>query len=83
MQPIVLQYDEDLVRSAVKAFWLKTLGWPYFAALALVGSGIGIDVLAGGHSWLLGVFGTVLVLGLGFAVVQSHSCRWKGLLKQG
>lgn len=63
---IQVTYSEALVRHAVLAYWKRTVGIGCLLALALLAGLFAILVWRGERSWLVGVFGTVLVLGVLF-----------------
>lgn len=63
-----LHYSDTLVRSAVAAFWWRTVGWQFVLAFFLVAGGLGYMLLKGDRSWLIGVLGVVLVLSFAFVV---------------
>ncbi|MGH9684538.1 MAG: YcxB family protein [Candidatus Acidiferrales bacterium] len=66
MRTIALHYTETLVRSAVKAFWLRVTGWRFFTALTLLLVILVYDLVVGDRSWMVGVLGSVFALGLIF-----------------
>jgi YcxB-like protein len=68
MDEIKLHYTEPLVRRAVKAFWLRVMGWRWPAVLLLVLVSLVYSVAAGYRSWSVGVTGSVLAMGVIFAV---------------
>jgi YcxB-like protein len=70
MDEIKLHYTEPLVRRAVKAFWLRDTGWHGFAALLLGLVLLVYSVAAGDRSWLVGVFGSVLAMGVLFSALR-------------
>lgn len=64
LMQVKLHYTEALVRSAIAAFWWRTVGWKFvIAALAVAGS-VGYLLLAGDRSWFVGALGAVLGLAL-------------------
>ncbi len=61
MEPIRLQYSEDLIRRAVWAFWWRSTGYTFFGAMFIVFAGF-VDFLAlGERSWWLGAMGSFIV----------------------
>ena len=63
-----LTYSEPLLRHAVFAFWRRTVGVGFLAALLLTGVSL-VSLLARGEvSWIVGVLGTVFVFGILFVV---------------
>lgn len=68
MQPIVLTYNEPLIRSVVWSFWRRTVGWGFLTALVFVGVAIATLCISGDRGWLLGVFVSTFILGLSFVL---------------
>ena len=68
-KPITLRYTEQLVRAAVKAFWFRSTGWSYFAALAVVIGALVYLLGTGSRSWMVGALGMLVALGAAMAVV--------------
>lgn len=64
-----LRYSEALVRSAVAAFWWRTVGWKFVLAFLALAACLGYMLAVGDRSWFVGAIGTVLVLALAFAGV--------------
>ena len=65
---ITLRYSENLVRSAVRAFWWRSTGWSFFGAMALLASLEAYDLSTGNRSWTVGVIGCVLIVAALLAV---------------
>jgi len=65
---ITLTYSEELVKKSVVAFWQRTLGVGFFVALLALLGGFVLLLVAGNHSWYVGVLGTVLIFGVIFAI---------------
>ena len=65
---VTLHYSEALVRRAVGAFWWRTTGVRYVVALSLVLLGLCLRVADGDRSWVVGLLGAGLALGVFFAV---------------
>ena len=65
--PITLQYTEPLLREAAFVFWRRTVGIGFFLALALLLCSLLLMLWQGDRSWFVGMAGTFLVIGLGFA----------------
>jgi hypothetical protein len=63
-----LSYSEPLIRSAVLAFWRRTLGLGFFVALLTVAVGLVVLRVQGAAGWVLGAVGAVLVMGALFMV---------------
>jgi hypothetical protein len=61
-----LHYSEALVRSAVAAFWWRTVGWKLVLAFLVLAGCLGYMLLVGDRSWFVGAMGAVLGLGLVF-----------------
>jgi hypothetical protein len=68
MMLTTLRYSEALVRSAVAAFWWRTVGWRFVLAFLAVMAYFGYMLAVGDRSWIAGAVGTVLVLGFAFLV---------------
>lgn len=61
-----LIYSEPLLRQAVFAFWRRSVGVGFIVALIVAALGFSLLVALGTASWLLGVLGAVLVMGVAF-----------------
>jgi hypothetical protein len=59
-----LIYTESLLRTAVFAFWRRSVGIGYVVALAAMTVSLGILFILGKESWLIGALATLLVLGI-------------------
>ena len=68
MKEVTLHYSEALLRRAVKAFWWRTTGWLYVIAILLLLFAFGAALWRGDRSWWVGALGTVLGIGIAFAV---------------
>ena len=64
-----LIYSEALLRQAVFAFWRRSVGVGFLAALLVAVLGLVVLVAQGMASWLVGTIAAVLVLGITFAAV--------------
>ena len=62
-----LIYSEALLRQAVFAFWRRSVGVGFLAALLVAVLGLVVLVAQGMASWLVGTIAAVLVLGIGYA----------------
>ena len=62
-----LIYSEALLRQAVFAFWRRSVGVGFLAALLVAVLGLVVLVAQGMASWLVGTIAAVLVLGIAFA----------------
>ncbi len=69
LHKITLNYTESLLRQAVYAFWLRTVGIGFFVALSLLACSLAWMLWRGDRSWLVGALGAFLLLGLGMAVL--------------
>ncbi|MFM8292118.1 MAG: YcxB family protein [Planctomycetia bacterium] len=58
-----LRFSPALARRAVFGFWWRTVGPRYLLTLAAVSLCVGYLVWQGDRSWLIGVFGAVLIFG--------------------
>jgi hypothetical protein len=63
-----LVYDTSLIREAAFCFWRRTVGWLFLVALSLVTVSLFAFLMKGDRSWLVGVLGSVLVIGCGFVI---------------
>jgi len=68
MHRTTLTYTKSLLHQAVSGFWWRVVGFRFLLALALVGIGFIVSIRGGDTSWFVGVLGSVLVLGICFAV---------------
>ena len=68
-----LVYTEALLRRAVFAFWLRTVGIGFLVALALLACSLAFLLWRGDRSWFVGALGAFLVFGLGFAALLLFS----------
>jgi hypothetical protein len=66
---VTLKYSEGIVRAAALASWRRAFGVRFVIALVLVGASLMLLAWRGDRSWFVGMLGTVLVLGVVFAVV--------------
>jgi hypothetical protein len=64
-----LEYTESLLQEAVFAFWMRTVGVGFLAALALLLGSLVFLVWRGDRSWFVGALGAFFVLGVGLASV--------------
>lgn len=62
-----LTYTEPLLRQAVFAYWRCTVGVAFLGAMLLVAAGLGVLVMQGDTSWVVGAMATVLVLSVVFS----------------
>jgi hypothetical protein len=63
-----LIYTEQLIRTAVLAFWRRTVGVGFVFAIAAVAGGLVAFLWFGVTSWVVGALATVLVFAVAFAV---------------
>lgn len=63
-----LIFTEQLLRSAVFAFWRRTVGLGFGLALAVVAGSLAALLSQGVTSWVVGALATVLVFAAAFAV---------------
>jgi YcxB-like protein len=68
MKSIKLHYSEELVRSAVRAFWFRVTGLRFFIPMTILFAILVYSLRSGDRSWSVGVTGTVFALGVIFAV---------------
>jgi hypothetical protein len=73
----ILRFSPALVRSAVFGFWLRTVGFRYLIAVAVVSLCVTCLAWQGDRSWLIGVLGAVLIAGvmLPAALFVTHYCQ--------
>lgn len=68
MITIQLHYSESLVRRAIKAFWWRTIGPLFLFTFVLLFAWLGFALWRGDRSWKVGVVGSVLAVGVAFAI---------------
>jgi hypothetical protein len=78
---VTLHYSEALVSRAVKLFWWRVIGWRFVGALLLVFGSFLFLVASGDRSWFVGFLGTVLVLGVSFAL-GLYLIHYRGSLQR-
>ena len=78
-EPITLRYSEALVRRAVGAYWRRTIGWGYVAAMLCMVAVLTLSLVRGDRSWWFGMTATVLVIGIACAVAL-HVVHTRGSL---
>jgi len=61
---ITLRYNETLLRRAVLCFWWRVVGLSYVIWLVIAAAALIWLVSNGNASWLVGVLGTVLAMGI-------------------
>src|SRR5262245_56286453 len=64
----VLNFNPSLLRQAVRGFWWRVTGRRFFVALAVVAIGLVASIHEGDTSWVTGVLGSVLAVGVLFPV---------------
>jgi hypothetical protein len=63
-----LIYTQQLIRSAVFAFWRRTVGVGFGVAMAMVAGSLAYLLWAGDRSWVVGVEAAVLLFGVAIAL---------------
>src|SRR5213075_1652441 len=58
-----LTYSRPLVRRAVGRFWVRAVGWKFFAALLVVLFSLILALRRGDRSWFVGALGFAALLG--------------------
>ncbi len=83
MHRTILNYNEALIRQAVRSFWWRVVGLRFLVALALVGASLIMRIHSSDTSWLVGVLASVLILGIAFmaALYIVHYRNALGKLK--
>lgn len=78
-----LEYDSAVLREALFGFWRRTVTGRLLVAMAICFAGFVYFLVSGDRSWLIGVLGTLLLLGVGMivAVYFVHSANMKRKLK--
>lgn len=78
-----LQYDSALLREALFGFWWRTVTGRLLVAIVISCLGFVYFWVNGDRSWLIGAFGSVLLLGVGMivAVYFVHFANMKRKLK--
>ncbi len=61
-----LNFNPSLLHQAVHGFWWRVTGLRFFMALAAVAIGFAVSILEGDTSWVTGVLGSVLAVGVLF-----------------
>jgi hypothetical protein len=77
-----LHYSEALVRQTVVAFWRRSIGVGFVAAMVVVAIGVATLLVQGDKSWMVGTLATVLALCVskhGFGNGQGFLGRSEGL----
>jgi hypothetical protein len=68
MHRTTLNFNESLVRHAVRGYWWRAVGFRFLMALALVAIGFFLSIHEGDTSWFTGVLGSVLAVGIFFSI---------------
>jgi hypothetical protein len=76
---VTLRYSEELVRAAVRAFWFRSTGWSYFAALGVVIGSLVYLLAIGNRSWVIGALGMAVAIGAAMAAVL-YIVHYRGAL---
>lgn len=63
-----LIYTQQIIRSAVFAFWRRTVGVGFGVAMAMVAGSLVYLLWVGDRSWVVGVEATVLLFGVAIAL---------------
>lgn len=79
MTKTTLHYTDKLVRSAVAAFWWRTVGWQFVAVLLFLTGYLVFATAIGERSWLTAVAAVVLALGI-LLVVGVYMFHLRGSL---
>ena len=78
-RPTTLHYTPALVRQSVWAFWKRSVGITLPLTLVLLTAYLVSLVRGGNTGWLVGVFGTVVVLGYVFLAAVYVAHLWHGM----
>ncbi len=81
MTAIKIHYTETLIRSVVRRFWWRNIGWRFVGAFIFLLALFSYLVATGNRSWLVGVLGAVLVLAVAFAVAL-YVVHYRGSLSR-
>jgi uncharacterized membrane protein (DUF485 family) len=65
---VTLHYDEQLLRRAVRSFWLRTIGLPFIVLIALAAVFLVARIFSGDRSWLVGVLAAILAMCIAMAI---------------
>ncbi|MFO1413898.1 MAG: YcxB family protein [Burkholderiales bacterium] len=76
-----LVFSEALLRSAVVAFWRRSIGAGFAVALVVMTACLAFLLATGDRSWLVGALGTVLALALVF-VVALYVVQYRGTMRR-
>lgn len=63
-----LVFTEPVLRRAVLAYWRRSIGFGFVAAMTVVALCLGLLLAQGNGSWVVGVLASTLFLGIGFSV---------------
>jgi len=55
-------YDRDVISEAARRFAFRSIRWDGFAVFFALGAALGYLLASGDRSWIVGVFGTVVLL---------------------
>ena len=64
----ILNYNEPLLRKAIRSFWWQSSGFIFLAALTAVALILGYFLYIGDRSWLVGALATVLLINIAFLI---------------
>jgi hypothetical protein len=78
---VTLVYTEALVRQSVRRFCGRTIGWLYPAVLLATAAVVVWLIIGGNRTWIVGVIGTVVCLGVLFTVVLYRNQMSASLVK--
>jgi hypothetical protein len=64
-----LTYSAELVQRAAFSFWLRGIGWKALLTMVALMAVLAWEIHSGNRSWMVGAFGTLLLVGVGMVMV--------------
>ena len=72
MDAIKLRYSEDFICEAIRSYWWKQIGPIFPVVTLLLALFLGYRIINGDRTWLEGMLGTVIVLGLAVMMASYY-----------
>jgi len=69
---IKLRYSESFIREAMRSYWVKQIGLVFPSVTLLLTVFLVYRVFNGDRTWMIGVLGSVIVLGLAMMVASYY-----------
>jgi drug/metabolite transporter (DMT)-like permease len=76
-----LEYSVPLLREAVAGFWRRSVGVGMLIALAVCAGMLGVLLVQGDRSWVVGLLGAVVTLGAAF-VVAIYAVHYRNAIQK-